>query len=249
MPTYAETDAPSDESTRILVIDDDVELCELLADYLQQEGLELEAVHHGAEGLERARSGAHSMVLLDVMLPGLSGFELLRKLREESWIPVIMLTARGDDVDRIVGLELGADDYLPKPFNPRELVARIRAIQRRLAPQPEQRTDTNGARLALGDLELDVGAHAAYQDGQPVSLTSAEFSMLEALIRAAGTAVSRELLARKVLGRELAPFDRSVDVHISNLRKKLGNQLEETERIKTIRGVGYLYAATEPKEP
>lgn len=229
---------------RILVIDDDVELCELLTDYLTPEGLPVEAVHDGRQGAERAHSGEYALVVLDVMLPGISGFEVLRRIRAESSVPVLMLTARGDDVDRIVGLEMGADDYLSKPFNPRELVARIRAIQRRAQPRVERETGTGKAvgRLVVGDVELDPGAHTVLQRGHPVDLTSVEFAMLEILLRASGQVVNREDLAKEALGRRLSPYDRSIDVHISSLRRKLGHQLGNTERIKTVRGMGYLYA-------
>ncbi|MHB8766624.1 MAG: response regulator transcription factor [Deferrisomatales bacterium] len=230
----------------ILVIDDDVELCELLADYLGQEGFGVEAAHDAAEGLARARSGEHALVVLDVMLPGMSGFEVLRRLRETSRIPVLMLTARGDDVDRIVGLEMGADDYLPKPFNPRELVARIRAVQRRSAgPDPQPRAAGTG-RLAVGDVELDPATRTVRCQGQTVEVTSVEFSLLEALLRGAGTVVPREALAEAALGRRLSAYDRSVDVHVSSLRRKLGPKVGAHERIKAVRGVGYLYALTRP---
>ncbi len=228
---------------RILVIDDDVELCGLLTDYLSQEGLQVETVYDGERGAERALSGKHALVVLDVMLPGMSGFDLLRRIRAGSNVPVLMLTARGDDVDRIVGLEMGADDYLPKPFNPRELVARIRAIQRRVEPRMERETGTGKAveRLVVGDVQLDPGARVVLQGGHPVDLTSVEFALLEILLRASGQVVTREDLAQQVLGRPLSPYDRSIDVHISSLRRKLGHQLGDTERIKTVRGTGYVY--------
>jgi len=231
------------EESPILVIDDDAELCELLADYLGQEGFAVEAAQDPASGLERALAGEHALVVLDVMLPGMSGFEVLRRLRERSRVPVLMLTARGDDVDRIVGLEMGADDYLPKPFNPRELVARIRAVQRRTGP--EARSAEGGAgpgRLTVGDVEVDPGNRTVRRGGQAVELTSVEFSLLEALLRRAGLVVSREDLAQAALGRKLSAYDRSVDVHVSSLRKKLGHRVGEFERIKTVRGAGYLYA-------
>jgi DNA-binding response OmpR family regulator len=228
---------------RILVIDDDVELCELLTDYLTPEGLQVETVHEGEQGADRALSGEHALVVLDVMLPGMSGFDVLRRIRAGSSVPVLMLTARGDEVDRIVGLEMGADDYLPKPFNPRELVARIRAIQRRVEPgmDREARTGRTVDRLVVGDVLLDPGARAVLRANHPVELTSVEFTLLEVLLRAAGQVVTREDLAKEVLGRRLSPYDRSIDVHISSLRRKLGHQLGERERIKTVRGVGYLY--------
>ncbi len=228
--------------TPILVVDDDVELCELLTEYLGAEGFSVESVHDGRVGLTRASSGAHALIVLDVMLPGQNGFELLRRLRESSQVPVVMLTARGQDVDRIVGLEMGADDYLAKPFNPRELVARIRAIQRRLEREVRAAREPREV-LAVGDLELDVGSRTVLRGGEEVALTSAELTLLEVLLRAAGTVVTREDLSERVLERRFSPYDRSIDVHVSNLRKKLGPTPNGRERIKTVRGHGYLYAA------
>ena len=233
---------------RLLLIDDDTELCELLKDYLEPEGFTVEAVHDGDTGARRALSGEHALVVLDVMLPGLNGFEVLRRVREKSRIPILMLTARGDDVDRIVGLEMGADDYLAKPFNPRELVARIRAIQRRMQAPPAADPEVAAPKtLAVGDVQLDPGARTATLRGVPVELTSVEFSLLEALLVQAGQIIPREDLVKKVLGRRLSPYDRSIDVHISSLRKKLGHQGPDGDRIKTVRGIGYLYAL--PTEP
>lgn len=226
---------------RILVIDDDVALCELVLEYLQPLGFELEFAHRGDLGAERALSGDHSLVVLDVMLPGLNGFEALRKIRTESRIPVLMLTARGDDVDRIVGLEIGADDYLPKPFNPRELAARISAILRRAhSEKPLEQTSVRS--WNVGDVELDAGTRVVRRGGEIVELTAVEFDLLEKLLRAAGSIIKREELSSEVLGRNLSPFDRSIDMHISNLRKKLGHHVGAVERIKTVRGVGYIYA-------
>jgi len=233
---------------RILLVDDDVELGELLVDYLGAEGLDLEVVNDGKRGLEVALREEHSLIVLDVMLPGMNGFEVLRRIRERSWVPILMLTARGDDVDRIVGLEMGADDYLPKPFNPREMVARIRAIQRRAdqgaARSPEA---TNRRVLAVGDVVLDPSIRTVEREGQTVQLTSAEFSLLEALLTRAGRAVAREDLSQQVLGRPLSAMDRSIDVHISSLRRKLGSTVTGVERIQTVRGVGYLYPAWPPR--
>jgi two-component system response regulator CpxR len=223
----------------ILIIDDDVALCELVTEYLSPLGFQIESVHRGDAGAERALAGKHSLVVLDVMLPGLNGFEVLRRIRASSKVPVLMLTARGDDVDRIVGLEIGADDYLPKPFNPRELTARIRAILRRTN---QEATQVGGKKLNVGDVELDSGTRAVSRAGENVELTAVEFDLLEKLLRAAGQIVTREELSKQVLGRSSSPFDRSIDMHISNLRKKLGHQLGATERIKTVRGVGYIYA-------
>src|SRR5512142_476142 len=222
---------------RILIVDDDVELCELVTEYLSGEGFRVDAVHHGEEGLKRALSGDYVLVVLDIMLPGMNGLDVLRKLRTESRVPVLILTARGDDVDRIVGLEIGADDYLPKPFNPRELLARVRAILRR-AGAPHAGPE----RIAIGDLELDPAARTVRRSGEAVELTSVEFGLLEALMRSAGQVVTREQLAQDVLERKFMAYDRSIDMHVSKIRRKLGPQGNGDERIKTIRGIGYIYA-------
>lgn len=231
---------------RILVIDDDLELCELLVEYLTPEGFEVETVNDGKQGAARAVSEDHSLVVLDVMLPKMNGFDVLRTIRAQSKIPVVMLTARGDDIDRIVGLEMGADDYLPKPFNPRELVARIRAIQRRAETGPEttQRTAV-GEHLQIGDLVLKRSSREVVCSAEEIDLTSVEFSLLEILLQQAGQVVPREDLVQQVLGRKLSPYDRSIDVHISALRKKLGSLPQGQERIKTVRGVGYQYTLLE----
>jgi len=229
---------------RVLVVDDDVEMCELVTEYLAPEGFGAEAVHDGAHGVQRARSGDYVLVVLDVMLPGMSGFEVLRRIREAkdatARIPVLMLTARGEDVDRIVGLELGADDYLPKPFNPRELVARIRAILRRAKPELDDAPATR-ERLRVGDVELDAAARLARRGGQALELTAVEFDLLSALLRAAGSVVTRDEIAKGVFGRKFMAYDRSIDMHISNLRRKLGHDRDGLERIKTVRSVGYIY--------
>jgi two-component system response regulator CpxR len=218
---------------RILIVDDDVALCDLLAQRLQQDEFVTEAVHDGVRGLERARSGEHGLVVLDLMLPRLNGIEVLRELRKSSEIPVLVLTARGEDVERILGLEIGADDYLAKPFNPRELVARIRAILRR-----SLRAGADDRPLRAGDLQLNPSSREVFLGESPLALTSVEFALLEMLVHSAGRIVSREHLTETVLGRPLRPFDRVIDVHVSNLRRKLGN-----ERIKTVRGTGYLFVA------
>jgi two-component system, OmpR family, response regulator CpxR len=227
--------------TSILVIDDDVELCELLSDYLVTEGFTVEVVHNGEEGAGRALTGNYGLIVLDVMLPGINGFEVLRRIRAVSATPVLMLTARGEDVDRIVGLEMGADDYLAKPFNPRELVARINAVRRRVAAS-RPKTASQEERLVVGNMELDSAARTVQVDGLPLELTSVEFSLLEVLLRLAGQVVSREELSRQALGRPLSAYDRSIDVHVSSLRRKLGSTGEDGERIKTVRGVGYIFA-------
>lgn len=225
----------------ILIIDDDMDLCDLLKDYLTPEGFDVEAVNNGSEGVERAVSGRYSLVVLDVMLPGINGFEVLRRVRAVSRIPVLMLTARGEEVDRIVGLEIGADDYLPKPFNPRELVARIRAVLRRAESEPAPQGDPG--RLVVGDVELVSGTRTVLRNSQKVDLTSVEFAILETLLRLAGQVVSRDDLVKQALGRDFSVYDRSIDVHVSSLRKKLGQGPGESERIKTVRNIGYLYSA------
>jgi two-component system response regulator CpxR len=231
---------------QILIIDDDVALCELVTEYLEPHGFQIQSVHRGDTGADAALAGNFSIVVLDVMLPGLNGFEVLRRIRASSKVPVLMLTARGDDVDRIVGLEIGADDYLPKPFNPRELVARIQAILRRTqsSTAAEQRPQVQLGIVSAGDVELDLGTRVGRRNGEVVELTAVEFDLLEKLLRAAGRIITREELSKEVLGRSTSPFDRSIDMHISNLRKKLGHQQGEVERIKTVRGVGYIYTAT-----
>jgi two-component system response regulator CpxR len=234
---------------RILVIDDDVELCELLTDYLVPEGFDVETVNNSNKGIEQALSGDHDFVVLDIMLPGLNGFEVLRILRKTSNIPVLMLTARGEDVDRIVGLEMGADDYLPKPFNPRELIARIRAIRRRSETgKKEEEQTAPPERITVGDVDLNTGTRTVRKTGKNVDLTAVEFDLLDMLLRFAGHVVPRKDLVSKVLGRGLDPFDRSIDVHVSSIRKKLGHKVKGMERIKTIRGIGYLYALLKDKE-
>ena len=226
---------------RVLLIDDDVELCGLLREFLKREGFEVEAEHEGRRGLERALAGDADLIVLDVMLPGMDGFEILRRLRAQSRVPVLMLTARGEDVDRIVGLELGADDYVPKPFNPRELAARIRAILRRIEARPA----AEHGRLEVNGVMIDPGTREAWCDGQPVELTTLEFDILELLMRAAGRVVSRDDLMESIYNRKTTPFDRSIDMHISHLRKKL----ERTRSIiKTIRGVGYQFCRTPDEE-
>jgi DNA-binding response OmpR family regulator len=230
---------------RILVVDDDAELCELIAEYLKPEGFEVKAVHNGKHGVEQALTGEFALIVLDVMLPGLRGFDALRRIRARSGTPVIMLTARDDDVDRILGLESGADDYVPKPFNPRELAARIQAVLRRAVTTGASMESTASVneRIALGDVELDRGTRSVRRGNRELELTSVEFDLLAIFLKAPGRVISRDELVKSVLGRELAPFDRSIDVHVSNLRRKLGPAPEGTERIKAIRSVGYVYTA------
>jgi two-component system response regulator CpxR len=225
---------------KILIIDDDEELCELVSEYLTVEGFEVNTVNDGESGLKAAESGKYDLAILDVMLPKMNGFEVLRHLRQKSKLPVLMLTARGDDMERIVGLEIGADDYLPKPFNPRELVARLRAILRRVTGGAEK-DGAGQEHLRVDDVELNPSSRAASIAGKELPLTSVEFDLLASLLKSAGTIVRKEDLSEEVLGRKLSPFDRSLDMHISNLRKKLGSRDDGTERIKTIRSVGYIY--------
>jgi DNA-binding response OmpR family regulator len=223
--------------TKLLLVDDDIALCDLLREYLATEGFDVETVHDGRTGLQRGCEGQYELIILDVMLPELGGFEVLRELRQWGTTPVLMLTARGDDVDRIVGLEIGADDYLPKPCNPRELVARIRAILRRTHTADAGPVES----IVLDDIELRGHDRAVLVDGEQVELTGAEFNLLESLLRKAGVVVSKEELSQSALGRELLPYDRSVDMHISRIRKKLGPGPDQDERVKTVRGVGYIY--------
>ena len=222
---------------RVLIIDDDSELCQLVSRFLTREGFDVTSAMRGTAGIEYAMAGDYSLIMLDVMMPDMDGFEVLRRIRRTSRIPVLMLTARGDTHDRILGLEMGADDYLPKPFDPAELVARIRAILRRSVPD---RSD--GAAVAVGDIELDGGARTVRRGGEAIDLTTAEFDLLAALMRAAGTTVSRVDLVRDVLGRDFSPFDRSIDTHVCNLRRKLGPLENGGERIKGVRGAGYFYS-------
>ena len=226
----------------ILVIDDDLELCKLVSRFLGAEGFKVQTVQTSDHGVERALSGSYDLVVLDVMLPGMDGFEVLRRIRAKSATPVLMLTARGDDLDRILGLEIGADDYLPKPFNTRELAARVRAILRRAKTAIAGSTLSGIVPITVGDLELNTGARTVRRGGQLLNLTTVEFDLLERLLKSAGRVVGREELTKDVLGREFSPFDRSIDTHVWNLRKKVGLCSDGTERIKGIRGIGYLYA-------
>jgi two-component system response regulator CpxR len=225
---------------RALLVDDDRELARLLRDYLGAHGVDLEAVEDGSSGIARLAAGeSFDIVLLDVMLPGIDGFEVCRRIRASFEVPIVMLTARGEDTDRVVGLDLGADDYVPKPFNPRELLARMRAVLRRTRPSGPAQTE----RIELGDLVVDVPGHKALLGGQELSLTSFEFRVLAALARRAGETVTREELAGVVLPKP-GPYDpsvdRSLDVHVSHLRHKLGDDAREPKRIRTVRGVGYV---------
>ncbi len=218
--------------TRLLLVDDDAELCAMLREYLEPEGFSAESAENGQAALERLARGGIDLVVLDVMLPGLSGFEVLRRLRATSRVPVLMLTARGEEIDRVVGLEMGADDYLAKPFSPRELVARVRAILRRMADTPADGLFT------FGPLTLDARAHRAFVEDQDLELTSAELRLLELLMQADTRTVSREELMLQGLGRRLLPTDRSLDTHVSNLRRKLARRTGHIS-IQGVRGAGY----------
>ncbi len=226
----------------LLIVDDDVELCTLLTERLAEDGFALSAAHNGIDGLELACSGNYSLVILDVMLPRMGGIDVLKHLRSRSSIPVLMLTARGDDIDRIIGLEVGADDYLPKPFNPRELVARIKAILRRMDER-----QPGLEKFTAGDIVINTALREAYVAGRSLQLTTIEFALLEVLVRNPGRALTREYLTDIALGRRLGAFDRTIDVHISNLRRKLDQQ-RGIQRIKTIRGSGYQLAPRKPGE-
>ena len=221
--------------TRVLLVDDDVALAGMLREYLQAEGFEATTAHDGEAGVEEALSGRYAIVVLDVMLPGLNGVEALRRIRARSRVPVLMLTAKGDDVDRIVGLELGADDYVPKPCTPRELVARLRAILRR----SEVGAAGPGGPVTTGPLSLWPERRHAEWEGRPIDLTSTEFNLLEVLARNAGRVVTKAELSEQGLGRPLARFDRSIDVHVSSLRQKVGRLADGRSYIQTVRGLGY----------
>lgn len=221
--------------TTLLLADDDTELSGLLKEYFESEGFKVRLAPDGLVALEEARKPGLDFIVLDVMMPGMNGMDVLKELRKESKLPVIMLTARGDDMDRILGLELGADDYVPKPCNPRELLARIRAVMRRGQVTGDQGT------ISIDDLELNQGSRTLQKSGQAVELTSTEFSILFALLQNRGEVVSKRDLYVSALGREPVPHDRSVDMHVSNLRRKLGPDPGGDNRIETIRGIGYQY--------
>ena len=226
----------------VLLIDDDRELCRMLEEYLAPEGFKLAAVHDGETALYTLGRHNFDLIVLDVMLPRLGGLDVLRLLRQKITTPVLMLTARGEDIDRVVGLELGADDYLPKPFNPRELVARMRAILRRsllLEAQPGRRE-----RIEAGPVSLHLASRTASARGQTITLTGVEFRVLELLMQQVGTVISREQLTRQVLGRRLTPYDRSIDTHISNIRRKLSS-VADTVSIQNVRRSGYVLTIAE----
>ena len=236
--------APGDgkqaEHPRLLIVDDDRDLCRLVEDFLQDEGFVFKAVHTGMQGIRAAEEFHPQLIVLDVMLLDIKGFDVLRSIRKTSTTPVLMLTARGDDFDRILGLELGADDYLAKPFNPRELTARISAILRRSGWQANLMAD-RPAPTACDDIVLDPASRMVKRSGEEVRLTSAEFDLLAVFLACVGKVLSREYLVEKVLERQFSPFDRSIDLHVSNLRRKLGQRTNGADRIRSVRGAGYLY--------
>jgi len=230
-------------STHILLVDDDKELCSLLGDYLRNEGYTVDFAHSAEEAMPKLK-GTHdySLVVLDVMMPGKSGLEFLQDLRPSVVVPVIMLTGRGEDIDRILGLEMGADDYMSKPANPRELLARIKAVMRRsLAEAPQELGAFPTAKLVLGELSLDPGTREVELAGQHLVLTGTEFNVLAYLMNHAGQVLSKDQLTEWVLHRKLTPYDRAIDVHVSRVRQKLAKVLDKTETIKTVRGLGYQF--------
>lgn len=224
----------------ILLVDDDYELGELLTEYLSMEGFELTVVNDGKSGLNAALEGQFDLMLLDVMLPEMNGFEVLRTLRESSSLPVIMLTARGESVDRVLGLEHGADDYIPKPYHHHELVARIKALFRRIELSSDGNQNAEAEELSVDDIVLHLGKRLVTKSGEEVSLTGAEYGVLECLIRNIGELVDKDTLSMAALGRPLMAYDRSIDMHVSNLRKKLGERHGNAEWIKTVRSRGYM---------
>ena len=227
------TDMP--KTDRVLLVDDDQELGHMLSDFLAADRLHVTVCNTGEDGVEKFAADDFDLLILDIMLPGMSGLDVLKKIRQRSRVPIIMLTARGDDIDRIIGLEFGADDYLPKPFNPRELLARIKAILRRAQPQ-----ENDKRHWRLGGIELDTRTHRAGVDGNPMQLTGSEFEILKSLLETPGEVVSKEQLSERALGRRLLPYDRSIDTHVSNLRGKLERAGNKNETIQNQRGVGYL---------
>jgi len=234
-------------SPQLLLIEDDVRLCRLVKEYLETMGYSVSLAHTGTSGLALGLAGKFHAILLDVMLPGMDGFEVLRRIRAQSSVPVLMLTGRGEEQDRIVGLEMGADDYLPKTFSTRELLARLRAVLRRSILTEAATADRRNAPLGIGGLYIDPGSHTASINGQPLILTRQEFDLLLSLARASGRVKTREQLLLETAERDFESFDRSIDVHISSLRKKLGDDAKSPRWIDTIRGVGYMLKQPGPE--
>lgn len=226
-------------TSHILLIDDDRDLAELLGEYLDAEGYRLSAAYSGEDGIEQLSKGQYDLVLLDVMMPGIDGFETLREIRSQSSVPVLMLTAKGEEMDRVLGLELGADDYLAKPYSHRELLARIKALLRRIELDKVQQENDTGS-LTRNGVTLNFDTYEVECDGENVPMTTSEFKVLRVLMARAGKAVPKEDLYREVLGREIMAYDRSIDMHVSNVRRKLQAVTEEP-KIQTIRGIGYLF--------
>ncbi len=227
--------------TRVLMVDDDRKLCGLVREYLEPMGYQVEAVHRGPEGAELAADGTWQAVILDLMLPGCDGFEVLKRIRAKSTVPVLMLTARGDEADRIVGLEVGADDYLPKTFSTRELLARLRAVIRRSSMKVNVVAETPPTELKVGPVRVNLDARSALLNGEPLILTPVEFDLLAALMKAKGRVKTREQLLDSLRDREWEVFDRSIDVHVAALRKKLGDDAHSPRFIRTVRAAGYMF--------
>ncbi len=229
---------------RLLIADDDVELCDILRNYFELDGMQLDAVHRGDAVLDALAMGSYDLLILDIMLPGMTGLDVLREVRQIGTTPILMLSARGEETDRVLGLELGADDYLPKPCSPRELAARVRSILRRTPSSNADSEVKKGAGsklLQVGDLELNLGARQVQCSGKPIDLTGTEFNVLHELLKCSGELIKKDDLSQRALGRRLAPFDRSLDTHVSNLRKKLGPTGDGRPRINSVRGAGYIY--------
>jgi DNA-binding response OmpR family regulator len=244
VPNKPPAEPATSRDARVLLVDDDRELCQMLTEYLEAEHFDVKSVHDGGDALAELKMNDFEIVILDVMLPSVGGFDVLRELGASYDTPILMLTARGDDVDRIVGLELGADDYLSKPFNPRELVARIRAILRRATSRTARGAPAD--EIAVGPITLNAGMHQVRVADLRVTLTGAEFRVLELLMRSAGQVISREAMTEQALGRKLVPYDRSIDTHISNLRRKLNLESGKNPEIKNVRGSGYTLTTAPP---
>lgn len=230
---------------KLLLADDDVELCELLRRYFELDGIQLDSVHRGDVVLSTLQQAHYDLLILDIMLPGMNGLDVLREIRRAGATPVLMLSARGEEMDRIVGLELGADDYLPKPCSPRELAARARSILRRAQSAMDSALSAPPL-VKVGDLELHPGSRQVLRDGQRIELTGAEFNVLQELLKTPGHVIEKGELFKQALGKRLQAFDRSLDMHISNLRKKLGPYRDGQPRITAVRGAGYIYVVPPP---
>ncbi len=235
------------DRTKILIVDDDRKLCRLVDEYLGPMGFDVTAAYTGLDGLEQAASGDYAAVILDVMLPDLDGFEVLKRLRRQSNVPVLMLTARGDETDRIVGLEIGADDYLPKTFSTRELLARLRAVVRRSTSTAQSAPADEDRPVVVGELRIEPASRTVALQGRPLELTAVEFDLLLALAKSAGRVLSRDRLLDAASGRSYEVFDRSIDVHVSCLRRKLGDDPKNPRFIRTVRAAGYMFV-DDPRE-